>query len=107
MTYSSAGHPPPRFIHDQSVATLDLEGGLPLGIDPIVKYPEHHLILHPGDRLLFYTDGVSEAFNSAREQFGTDSMDAALLESTGDAQSLLKAVLAVLKQHDGDDAAGG
>jgi sigma-B regulation protein RsbU (phosphoserine phosphatase) len=102
LNYSSAGHPPPRFIHDQSVASLDLEGGLPLGIDPIVNYPEHHLVLHPGDRLLFYTDGVSEAFNSAREQFGTDSMDAALLESSGDAQSLLNRVLAVLKQHDGE-----
>jgi sigma-B regulation protein RsbU (phosphoserine phosphatase) len=101
LVYSSAGHPPPRFIHGDGVASLDIDGGLPLGIDAIVHYPEQHLILQPGDRLLFYTDGVSEAFNSAREQFGTDPMDAALLANEGDAQSLLNAVLAILKQHEG------
>ena len=73
-----------------------------MGIDQTAEYPQHRLTLHPGDRMLFYTDGVSEAFNSAREQFGTDSMDAAFLANTGDASSLLNAVLADLQRHTGE-----
>jgi sigma-B regulation protein RsbU (phosphoserine phosphatase) len=101
LCYSSAGHPSPRFVHSHAVTSLDGSGALPLGIDPIVNYPEHHVVLQSGDRLLFYTDGVSEAFNSAREQFGTDAMDAALMNGSGSAQALLDAVLAFLKRHEG------
>jgi len=102
LIYSSAGHPSPRFVHGGRIRELDGRGGLPLGIDETAMYPEHELFLEAGDRLLFYTDGVSEAFNSAREQFGTDSMDAALLGNRGDAASLLKSVLTELQRHVGE-----
>jgi sigma-B regulation protein RsbU (phosphoserine phosphatase) len=102
LCYASAGHPPPRFVRDDDITALDGSGGLPLGIDPVVRYPEHHIALQRGDRLLFYTDGVSEAFNSAREQFGTDPIDAALMANKGDASLLLSAVLAKLQVHVGE-----
>jgi phosphoserine phosphatase RsbU/P len=99
MIYSSAGHPPPRFVRGKEVISLDGDGGLPLGIDHEAEYPEQEIPLRPGDRLLFYTDGVSEAFNLAHEQFGTDAMDGALLASRDGAQSQLSAVLAGLERH--------
>lgn len=102
LTYASAGHPPPRYVRDGRAVTLNNEGGLPLGINAIVQYPENRVTLRSGDRLLFYTDGISEAFNPAREQFGTDSLDAALLACDCDAQTLLNAVLADLRRHSGD-----
>lgn len=102
LTYASAGHPAPRLARDRTVIGLPGRAGLPLGIEESLNYPEHHLILRPGDRLLFYTDGISEAFNPARDQYGTDRLDAACLESRGDAQSLLNTVLADLKQFCGD-----
>jgi sigma-B regulation protein RsbU (phosphoserine phosphatase) len=102
LRYASAGHPPPRYVRDKKVTPLCLDGGLPLGIDAIVHYPQQSRILQPGDRLLFYTDGVSEAFNFGREQFGTDAMDAALVASDGDASALLARVLAELKLHSGE-----
>lgn len=104
MVYSTAGHPAPRFVRGTEVISLDGDGGLPLGISQDAGYPEHEIMLRPGDRLLFYTDGVSEAFNSAHEQFGTDSMDGALLASRDGAQSQLNAVLTGLRRHSGDVA---
>ncbi|MGD0463531.1 MAG: PP2C family protein-serine/threonine phosphatase [Tepidisphaeraceae bacterium] len=101
LSYASAGHPPPRLARGDSVIALDGRAGLPLGIDRAADYLEHQLPLRSGDRLLFYTDGVSEAFNQAREQYGTDRLEAAFLASRGDAQSALNAVLADLQQHCG------
>ena len=101
LCYASAGHPPPRLARDDGVIALDGRAGLPLGIDDTADYLEHQLPLRRGDRLLFYTDGVSEAFNQTREQYGTDRLDAAFLAARGDAQSVLEAVLADLRQHCG------
>jgi sigma-B regulation protein RsbU (phosphoserine phosphatase) len=101
LCYASAGHPPPRLARDDRVIALDGRAGLPLGIDDTADYLEHQLFLRRGDRLLFYTDGVSESFNQAREQYGTDRLDAALLAARGDAQSVLNTVLADLRHHCG------
>jgi sigma-B regulation protein RsbU (phosphoserine phosphatase) len=101
LCYASAGHPPPRLARDGGVIVLDGRAGLPLGIDESADYLQHQIPLRSGDRLLFYTDGVSETFNYAREEYGTDRLDVILLASHGDAQSLLNAVLADLRQHSG------
>ncbi len=107
LTYASAGHPAPRLARDRTVIGLPGLAGLPLGIEQSVNYPEHQMTLRSGDRLLFYTDGISEAFNAAREQYGIERLDAACLDavclkSQGDARCLLDAILADLKQFCGD-----
>jgi sigma-B regulation protein RsbU (phosphoserine phosphatase) len=101
LNYASAGHPAPRHARGDAVTALDGRAGLPLGIEAGADYPEHQVALRSGDRLLFYTDGVSEAFDQSREQYGTDRLDAACLASPGDAQSLLNAILADLRRHTG------
>lgn len=53
---------------------------LPLGIRDNLTFTVHEWQLEPGDRIFVYTDGVSEAENGSREQFGTDRMLAALNE---------------------------
>ena len=68
ITLASAGHPRPLVInHDCSL--LDLDTGLPLGLGPS-QYPERTLTLAPGTELLLYTDGITEAMNSADEEYG-------------------------------------
>jgi sigma-B regulation protein RsbU (phosphoserine phosphatase) len=99
LTYAAAGHPPPRLARDGRVIALDGRAGLPLGIDEASDYLEHEIALRSGDRLIFYTDGVSEAFNPAREQYGVERLDAALLSSHGDAQCVLDTVLADVRKH--------
>jgi sigma-B regulation protein RsbU (phosphoserine phosphatase) len=100
LAYASAGHPPPRMARDGHVSSLDGLAGIPLGIDSGVDYPRHQLALRPGDRLIFYTDGLSEAFSPTHELFGTDRLDAACL-ADGDASGMLNAVLADLARHTG------
>jgi sigma-B regulation protein RsbU (phosphoserine phosphatase) len=68
VTIASAGHPPP-YLNSQEIA---LPGGLPLGVIAGVEYEEITLYLHPGDRLLMMSDGVSEARKPNGELFGFD-----------------------------------
>lgn len=103
LSYSSAGHPPPRLARGEGVSELNCRGGLPLGIEALATYPECEIKLHSGDRLVFYTDGVSEAFDKNRALFGTDPIDAAAL-ADHDARQILDRILADLKRHVGDAA---
>jgi serine phosphatase RsbU (regulator of sigma subunit) len=49
---------------------LALEGSLPLGLAGEAEWPVQEFVLGPGDRLIFLTDGVVEATNSAKDLFG-------------------------------------
>jgi serine phosphatase RsbU (regulator of sigma subunit) len=71
LRYANGGHNPPVVRHtDGTVESLAGEGGLVLGAMPGSIYPDHTLALRPGDRLVLYTDGVTEAFNPTNEAFG-------------------------------------
>jgi sigma-B regulation protein RsbU (phosphoserine phosphatase) len=70
LVYVNAGHNAPILRHSNG-ALENLEvGGLPLGIRSDEKYETASLVLAPGDTLIFFTDGVVEAFNEAGEEFG-------------------------------------
>jgi serine phosphatase RsbU (regulator of sigma subunit) len=72
MHYANAGHNYPILIDDK-VSELKL-AGLPLGVDGDVEYDERSVPIHPGTSVVFYTDGVVEAFNPAGELFGFDRL---------------------------------
>jgi serine phosphatase RsbU (regulator of sigma subunit) len=75
LHYANGGHNPPCLRRaDGSVEMLNGAGGLVLGAMPGVGFPDHALQLLPGDRLVLYTDGVTEAFNSAEEAYGVDRL---------------------------------
>jgi len=68
LVIANAGHLPP-YLNSQEVA---LPGGLPLGVLQENSYEEVRLYLHPGDRILFMSDGVVEARHGSGELFGFD-----------------------------------
>lgn len=78
--YANAGHNPPfRLRRDGSVDLLE-EGGLLLGAFPDVSYKETVLPLAPGDILVFYTDGVTEAQDAAGVEFGFERLKSLVIE---------------------------
>lgn len=80
FTFSNAGHDPPLLRHaDGSVESLT-EGGLALGVLPDSRYEERPFGVRPGDILLLFTDGVSEATSSSGEQFGPGRLEQLLAE---------------------------
>ena len=71
LTYANGGHSNPLVVHtDGSNEELPTTGGIALGVMPNLEYREASVTLAPGDTLILYTDGVSEAMNSEGEEFG-------------------------------------
>jgi sigma-B regulation protein RsbU (phosphoserine phosphatase) len=70
LTYASAGHWPPILFHKSGEGVPLREGGTPLGIFPDWKYEDGGFPLASGDRLVLYTDGLTEAMNSDEQEFG-------------------------------------
>ncbi len=70
LTYVNAGHNAPILRRANGTLETLEAGGLPLGIQSAAKYETASLELKPGDALIFFTDGVVEAFNESGEEFG-------------------------------------
>jgi sigma-B regulation protein RsbU (phosphoserine phosphatase) len=77
LTFSSAGHPWPLLCHGNSVRPLHTDAGLPLGLLPS-QFTEHIVTLCHDFRLLFYTDGISEALNREGQEFGSTRLEEVL-----------------------------
>ncbi len=77
VRYLNAGHNPPFVIRAQGVERLRASS-FPLGMLPNVSYDEGALDLAPGDVLLAYSDGLTEASNSHGEEFGSERLESAV-----------------------------
>lgn len=109
LRYSNAGHLWPILWRAAGgVERLDA-GGLILGVSSSAVYEQDEVALEPGDRLLLFTDGLSEAFNSRDEEFGEERLaelvgaaEAATAADIG--QSVLRAVAEFTNNNFHDDA---
>jgi serine phosphatase RsbU (regulator of sigma subunit) len=70
LAFLNAGHNPPLIVHAGGTMEQLAAGGLPLGIMSNADFREGKTRLHPGDVLVIYSDGVSEAVNPKGEEFG-------------------------------------
>ena len=70
ISYCNAGHNPPILIKGSRAEFLNTEPSLLLGVDTTAKYTTYEMTLAPGDTLLLYTDGLTEAENEQKELFG-------------------------------------
>ncbi|HSL77804.1 MAG TPA: PP2C family protein-serine/threonine phosphatase [Candidatus Limnocylindrales bacterium] len=84
VSIANAGHEPPLLIPADAGPIVAVEGGgRMLGMSSPLDLPEIELDLAPGDRLLLYTDGVTDAMTSTGERFGKDRMLATIDGSRG------------------------
>jgi sigma-B regulation protein RsbU (phosphoserine phosphatase) len=100
LAWSNAGHNPPLLVRASGEVERLETGGPVLGEFPDWRFDEGRAALAPGDRLLLYTDGLTEAANGAGEEFGEERVIALLREKRRmDAAALQRELLAAVAAH--------
>jgi sigma-B regulation protein RsbU (phosphoserine phosphatase) len=107
LRYVNAGHLPPMLVHkerDGSFSVQRLEDGGPvLGLLPHTFYVQGEVTVHPGDLLVMFSDGVTEAENGSGEDFGEARLLAAICNNWhADTRDLCDEVLSHLRSFLGD-----
>ena len=75
LIFSNAGHNPPILFRREGPIEYLEEGGVALGVLAQTDYEDRPVALRPGDLLLFYTDGISEAESPTGEHFGQQRIE--------------------------------
>ncbi len=103
FTFCNAGHNPPyRFNLDNEIQEL-MTGGLILGMMPDMPYEIESIFLESGDRLVLYTDGITEAMNLDEEEYGEERLQKFVIDHPGaGAQQLLEKIGEDVKAFTGD-----
>lgn len=106
LTYSDGGHERPLVLRRNGQPELVEKklGGLVLGFDPDAGYAEDTLYLAPGEGLVIYTDGVSEAMNARHEMFMVTRLNEALAPvcCEASAQAVIANVIGSVRSFVGD-----
>jgi len=102
--YSNAGHNPPRLLRAKGdlevVAPTD---NLVLGIDDGEAYANAEVQLYPGDALILYTDGVTEAENAEEEEYGDHRLDQVLAAAgSADSAATIEAIVSSVRDFAGE-----
>ena len=102
--YANGGHNSPLIVNADGNATLlPLTGGVVLGMLPDLQYEHNTVTLAPGDTVVLYTDGVTEAMNAQEEEFGGERLHEVFVSAPpGDAQEANRAVFQAVKAFVGD-----
>ena len=99
LLYSSAGHCTPRLRRGDTILQLDAARQIPLGIEVDQPYLDGDQQFQPGDKLVMYTDGITETRDPAGELFGTDRLDRAILAAKGSAAEMTAQILETVARH--------
>ena len=107
--YTNAGHCEPILVRRNGECERVNHGGVVLGVFPDWTYQEQHVDLEPGDRLVIFSDGITEIENAEHDEFGeVRLMDVLRANRELDAESMQKRVMAAIAEFSGgnfqDDA---
>ena len=83
VLWANAGHNPGLLVRASSAQVAQLSAsGIPLGLWPGSAYGQAELVMQPGDTLVLYTDGWTEATNAAGEEYGIERLSKALVRGS-------------------------
>ena len=104
LTYTNAGHNAPVLVHaDGSWQSLD-KGGMVLGAVPEYAFEQGEIALQSGDRLVIFTDGISEACKPGAEEFGEERILSMVQElRAASADELQSRIMAAVTAHCDDN----
>lgn len=106
IDYTNAGHNPPYILrHDNKVEMLDIKKtNVVIGIMDDFKFESGTHTMEPGDALILYTDGVTEAFNKEKEQFSETNLEKTLGSVPGaGSQEIIEAIMEDVKEFAGNE----
>ena len=93
LHYARAGHNPPLLRSvDGSVSELDAVGSLPLGVMDAAEFDCATVQLQPGETVVLYTDGISEAKNRQQRMFGIQRIRETITACAGDPSDILRSL---------------
>jgi Stage II sporulation protein E (SpoIIE) len=84
LVYSNAGHNPPLLVRTGGEQMLLQKGGMMFGVMEEAPFDEDTVLLSPGDRVIVYTDGITERANPAGEEYGPDRLAALVASLAGE-----------------------
>jgi sigma-B regulation protein RsbU (phosphoserine phosphatase) len=96
LDYCNAGHNPPMLKHSKGAMQALGEGGPVLGVFPNACYTGGTAELRPGDCLVLFTDGITEAMNATDEEFGEERLMALLGQRSDSADECRRQILAAV-----------
>lgn len=101
LRYTSAGHNPPLLYRPRSGGFEELRTpGIALGVLEAITLHEAETRLEPGDVLVCYTDGVTEAIDDAQNEFGVERLRAVIAEHAGeDVAGIVRAIVGAVDRH--------
>jgi sigma-B regulation protein RsbU (phosphoserine phosphatase) len=94
LMLASAGHDPPIRIGEGGAARIEVETGGPLGLDPDMTFPSAQAQLAPGETVVLYTDGVTEALDPDGTLYGEQRLFDALAQCDRQPASAIAALVA-------------
>jgi sigma-B regulation protein RsbU (phosphoserine phosphatase) len=103
ICYANAGQNLPLLFSPEKKPVLLKTHGLVLGMKEDVSYQQEEIFINPGDRLLIYSDGISEAMNEQMEEFGDEKLLKIVQQSRGySADALIENIIAAVNLHFGN-----
>lgn len=105
IDYTNAGHNPPYLLrHNNTVEALPLTNNFIVGVFDDYEYKNSSLQLEPGDTLILYTDGVTEAFNEEKKMFGESGLENTLRSVPGaDGKEIIESIIEDVKDFSGNE----
>jgi PAS domain S-box-containing protein len=103
LCYANAGQNLPLIFSPEKKPVLLKTHGLALGMKEDVSYQKEEISINPGDRLLIYSDGITEAMNERMEEFGDEKLLEIVQRYCGySADALIENIIAAVNLHFGN-----
>ncbi len=104
LQFASGGHTPPTLVRGSEAATLEQDSGPALGLVEAQVFPLNTVQLSPGDQFAVFTDGIDEAFDPGRHQFGLEEVNRVLAENHGqNLEAMGQALLDAVDSHQAEE----